>query len=742
MMDRIAFDFPMGFYAGLPLAAVVLALFAWSQARRGIAKRQVILSVALRAVPLLVLVVLAARPVWVKAQEKSRSTVLLLADRSGSMSLEDGTTTRFRQALTFAGNAMLPALKRAELRPKAFLFAEDTVGVDVPMLGAAAPDGKRTNLAGALVQALAGAGEPPLAAIVLTDGAVNVASDNARALAALVESRVPFVGIGFGSETGVGTLSLRRAISPPMVSPNEEFHVSAQLEMSSAAELPPFDLLLLRDGRLLEKKAVSAGKGQRMWLENFAVKEENEGVHTYTVQLQPPAVEGLRSPDTLAATHVRVLKSKELRVLYVQGALSWNYKFVRLAVAGDPTVKLTGLTRTSTRTVFHQDVESPGELAGGFPSTLEQIAPFRVVVLSNLKPGDLTAIQQDLLKRFCRDFGGGVLMIGGNDAFDSSWQNSRLEEMLPVRFAGGPLAPDSFGSFRLQLTEEALAHPVFQIADSAALRAAWSVKLPMFRGYARVETAKAGAQVWAVHPNSRAPNGQPRILIAEQRYGAGISAVICMENLWSWRLAKASDPQQFDRFWQQLFRYLSEGSSEDLAIRFPDQDLSPKSDIRAVIERRPDPQNPAGVRDYKVRIEDAERKLVKEQAIKLAPVRPVEVTFQVATAGVYTITVLDPSGGPQASRTIEIRDVSIEFQRAARDMETLRQWAGVTGGIAVKAEDCSDAGDLVARIKAQAAHPPRQSQTPLPAGVNRWVLALLLACLCAEWGFRKRWGLP
>ena len=43
----------------------------------------------------------------------------------------------------------------------------------------------------------------------------------------------------------------------------------------------------------------------------------------------------------------------------------------------------------------------------------------------------------------------------------------------------------------------------------------------------------------------------------------------------------------------------------------------------------------------------------------------------------------------------------MEFQRAARNMEGLRQWAGLTGGVAVKAEDCDDAGQLIAQIKAQ-----------------------------------------
>ena len=125
-------------------------------------------------------------------------------------------------------------------------------------------------------------------------------------------------------------------------------------------------------------------------------------------------------------------------MLYIQGALTWDYKFISLALRNDQTIKLTGLTRTSKQSVFRQNVESAGELMNGFPTSLEELAPFRVVVLSNLRPADLTPAQQEVLARFCGELGGGVLMIGGPATFDGSWQSSRLEQLLPVVFLCQP----------------------------------------------------------------------------------------------------------------------------------------------------------------------------------------------------------------------------------------------------------------------------------------------------------------
>ena len=109
---------------------------------------------------------------------------------------------------------------------------------------------------------------------------------------------------------------------------------------------------------------------------------------------------GLKCAEMQAATTVRISSEKELRVLYVQGALTWDYKFIGLALRGDPAIKLTGLTRTSSQSVFRQNVESAGELLGGFPTMLEELAPYRVVVISNLRPADLNPAQQELLVRF------------------------------------------------------------------------------------------------------------------------------------------------------------------------------------------------------------------------------------------------------------------------------------------------------------------------------------------------------
>jgi hypothetical protein len=288
-MKTVAFDFPLALCIGVLVAAATLALLVWTQVRRGQPWPRIAVFLLLRGTALLGLAILAGQPVWVnvtKSPPEQRDTVVLLVDGSASMSLDDFGAVRAAQMSKFAHEALLPALRRAGLRARTFLFAEDASEIDSSTIGDAPPEGEQTNLAGGIVRALSGAHAPPLAVIALTDGAANDARENGRALSALVESEVPFIGIGFGSEIGVRTLALRQAVAPPRFPPRQEFNVSAQLEMNSDREMPPFDLLLLREGKVVDRKSISAGKGQRIWLESFAVREEEEGVRTYTLHLR------------------------------------------------------------------------------------------------------------------------------------------------------------------------------------------------------------------------------------------------------------------------------------------------------------------------------------------------------------------------------------------------------------------------------------------------------------------------
>jgi uncharacterized membrane protein len=371
---------------------------------------------------------------------------------------------------------------------------------------------------------------------------------------------------------------------------------------------------------------------------------------------------------------------------------------------------------------------------------LDQLAPFRVVVLSSLTAKDLNGAQQELLTRFCRELGGGILMIGGPLTFDSSWRNSRLEQMLPVTLPSAHEPQGLAAPFRVDLTAEAEANPLFQFRDHGSVRQTWN-NLPAFDQFAPVDSAKLGAQVWLVHPSEKGPNG-PRILMATQPYGAGLSAVLCVQNLWKWRLSKDCDPAEFDRFWQQLFRWLGKAGQDEAEIQIADQELSPGRDVRVILRRQLTPQNAGGTNnDFRVRVRDGRQQTLHEESIELSPGQQADFRFHPTHGDIYQVNLVRGQAGVVASRSIEVRETNVEMADTARSMETLRQWAAVSEGLAFRAEECQEAVDLVAQIKAKIQDRQRSQPTRDILGLHWTTMTLVLGCLVAEWVLRKKWGL-
>jgi len=230
--------------------------------------------------------------------------------------------------------------------------------------------------------------------------------------------------------------------------------------------------------------------------------------------------------------------------------------------------------------------------------------------------------------------------------------------------------------------------------------------------------------------------------MASQRYGAGLSAVLCIQNFWRWRLARDSEPRQFDRFWRQLFRFLSEVGRHEVSIHVADQELRPQMDVQVVLERQPNPKNVTETtRKFFARVEDSQKQLLHEETLELETLHPVDFKFHAEKSDIYTVIVSDSLKVPIATRPIEIRDMNVELQNTGRNMETLRQWAAVSDGLAMKVEDCGDASDLAGRIKTKIEEIRHGKQVRQPIGVNALVLILVVGCLGAEWLLRKRWNL-
>jgi hypothetical protein len=233
---------------------------------------------------------LLARPVWVSPRpfDEQRRRVALLIDESESMSLEDMSGSRYRAAVRLARDQFVPALESAGLEVDAFLFSDRVTPATGREIADSAVEGKRTNLAGAIVQAISNQMPPPLALIALTDGNATDSSENARAIGTLRDRGVPFLGIGFGSEAGVKTISIEEVMAPSRVPPDQEFRFAVRIQTTGGGEFPRANSYCSAMADSMTAKTLSTSAEPRIWQETFRITEDRPGRYVYRVQLLLP----------------------------------------------------------------------------------------------------------------------------------------------------------------------------------------------------------------------------------------------------------------------------------------------------------------------------------------------------------------------------------------------------------------------------------------------------------------------
>lgn len=72
--------------------------------------------------------------------------------------------------------------------------------------------------------------------------------------------------------------------------------------------------------------------------------------------------------------------------------------------------------------------------ASGVPRSLEDLLGYDAFILSNVPADKLSAAQMQMIRSYVQDFGGGFLMLGGDQSFGlGGYYNTPVEEVLPVR---------------------------------------------------------------------------------------------------------------------------------------------------------------------------------------------------------------------------------------------------------------------------------------------------------------------
>ena len=261
----------------------------------------------------------------------------------------------------------------------------------------------RTDIAGAIRLGTAAFPEIGQKRIVLfSDGNENI-GDAVQAVMAAKPLGVSVDVVPLGTQGG-GDVSVQRLAVPGTVKKGQPF--DAKIYALSDREQPA-KVRLFRNDQLLGEQMVSLAKGKNLF--SFPQALGQAGFYSYQVQIE---AEGDRIPQNNRASGFANVRG-DARVLIV---------------SSDPQrdAPLAGALRGAELEVELGDITAmPGSLAG--------IQAFDTIFLSNINAGDLGRDTMLLLESAVRDFGVGLVCIGGDQAFAAGgYRNTPLERALPV----------------------------------------------------------------------------------------------------------------------------------------------------------------------------------------------------------------------------------------------------------------------------------------------------------------------
>jgi uncharacterized membrane protein len=697
----------------------------------------------LRALGILALVLALARPTWTREEDRvDPGRLAVIVDNSVSMSLADPAgRSRYdlaRQAVDQLQLALAADGSATPLRMELF----DINGAPLPDGLPAEPRAERTDLVRAVTEAASRLRSRAVAGVVLiSDGADNTGQTD---IARLAEFPAPIHAVGFHEDAEAARLDLAvlRVTAPPRAMLNNEVQVEVLLSKSAgpAAEAA---VTIHRGQSEFAARNVAFPEGASEQRVSLTMTPREAGRFVFTAAVASQSGERMRANN---AQHFALeVEAQPIRVLYIEGYLRYEYKYLKARLEDDPDISLVSVVRRTN--------PETGDAAtsGGDLLTPERLANFDVLILGDLEGSYFTPAEYQALNAWIEGAGEAtdpqarghaLLVLGGYQSFGpDGWRATPLADALPVVFADAePLQSED--PFTLSITPEGQSHPMFKITGDRAQDATLWAGAPQLAGVSLVARAKPGAEVLARDP-SFVRNGEPAVVVATQRYGAGRTLVITADTTWRWsRLSRVMGQSDtlFARFWSQTIRWLA-GRDEAIerpplvvSTDRPDYEVGKPVVIRALRQARSDGEAQTG--DIAVEVTgEAGQAVAVEMRSRPSEPDVFEGKFYPSAGGRHEVAAaLSTAGKVTANQAAEflVHGSDLELANPGVNRPLLQSLASMTGGVFV---EVGQAAGLVDKLDHRERRVTVVERTEF--GDSPWLFLVFLAAVTGEWLIRR-----
>jgi uncharacterized membrane protein len=679
-----------------------------------------------------------------------KRTIAVLVDNSRSMTIRDTGEKQSRgeraSRLIFDKNGLRDRLGE-NFRLRFYRVDSSTHPISGPQ------DLSFKGSVTSLAQGLKYAGEAlkglPLSGLVLvTDGGDNSNADPLGEARILKSLGMPVFTVGVGSRSVPKDRAITRVTTARTVMEGAIVEVNVTVK-NQGYENRDMELILQEGDRIIAAKKVRPENRGTTRRYTFEVAPEGEGLQVYTVRIPEEKDEIITENNrrSFLLNHI----DKRMDILYIEGHPRNEYKFIQRAIGKDKVLRLPTYLQTGPQKFLRQGIESPEELASGYPRKKEDLYRYEAIILGDISGNFFTADQMAMTREFVSERGGGFLMLGGSSAFDEGFIGSPIADVLPVtllresrlppRLRGSPSKGEhpAGQKFKLHLTSEGRQSKMLHLGLGGEMNLNFWDKMPQLQGVNVTGRVKPGATILAVHPTLKHRN-MPVPVMAYQRYGRGRTMVITTASTWRWQMLMPHDDMSHERFWRQVLRWLAAASPDMVELTLDRDSYGPGDEVKV-----------------RVRASDETYAPINRKAVWLKKTNPegtiqdIQLDWSIEEDGIYTgafnvrnkgvykleVSLTSASGeSPEASIAFLVSESDQEYHNAGMDAVLLNAIAEASGGKYYSHKNAARLADDLQRGQQADSAAVEKEIWDIPL-----VLFILFALFSLEWMIRRRRGL-
>lgn len=410
--------------------------------------------------------------------------------------------------------------------------------------------------------------------IIISDGCDRSQISPSKIASNFAEQKIPIHAIIVGNQKAVADASVAAANAPNQIYMQDQLMVSTNLHFDQLKG-ETATVHFYREQELLDTKSIPIISDQQRTALQFTDIPKEIGMHHYQIKI-----------DSLKSERIQENNQRELSVwvtndrlnlLIIEQRPRWEFRYLKNLFAGrDKNVSLQHVLLAPDRLAGVPDpfpmVASTSRAyddceANRLPESELEWLKFDVIVLGDIDPEELNEEAQRSIEKFVSQRGGTLVVISGPNSMPHKYVTTPLFNLLPTQNPKHK-SVESNTPYRLRMTNDGISSTLLSDISvggemqQTSQKSAWD-RLPILHWRHSHAYAKPGATVlaWADHSdtNDGGQNdmlNQKPALILWHRYGGG--KVLQMNFDQTWRLRYWNGDELHHRFWGKVMRWGTE----------------------------------------------------------------------------------------------------------------------------------------------------------------------------------------